>query len=148
MRSSLIGAQLMDFTMNGRSPFRRENPDSIIASHNCYRCQGDDKWVSIAVATDEEWNAMYIAMGTPIGVETRPFSAFGGRWTNRVQLDNHISGWTRNSTHRRLRAPENTMKKYLAAYLEWLKMRLENSGKTRLFTDAAFVIGSFCGFRN
>ena len=50
----LAGDVLLDYFMNQRVPGRKGNKDEWMAPHNCYRCQGDDKWVSIAVATDPE----------------------------------------------------------------------------------------------
>jgi crotonobetainyl-CoA:carnitine CoA-transferase CaiB-like acyl-CoA transferase len=97
--STLIGSELMEYTMNKRSPVRCGNQDSIMAPHNCYRCKGDDKWVSIAIATDEEWQALCEVMGNPEWTKDEAFSDVYSRWKNRVQLDSFISGWTRNYTH-------------------------------------------------
>jgi benzylsuccinate CoA-transferase BbsF subunit len=97
--SALIGAELMEYTMNQKSPLRCGNQDSIMAPHNCYRCKGDDKWISIAVATDEEWKAMCCVMGNPAWTEDEAFSNTHSRWKNRAQLDKHISEWTINYTH-------------------------------------------------
>jgi benzylsuccinate CoA-transferase BbsF subunit len=97
--SALVGAQLMQYTMNKTSPIRVGNQDSIMAPHNCYRCQGDDKWVSIAVATDEEWNAMCSVMGNPEWSKEERYSTVYNRWQNRCELDKHISAWTINYTH-------------------------------------------------
>ena len=97
--SALVGAELMEYTMNQRSPFRCGNQDSIMAPHNCYRCKGDDKWISIAVATDEEWKAMCGVMGNPAWTKDEAFSNVYSRWKNRAQLDKHIAEWTINYTH-------------------------------------------------
>jgi len=97
--SVLVGAELMEYTMNKKSPFRCGNQDSIMAPHNCYRCKGGDKWVSIAVATDEEWKGMCGVMGNPSWTKEEAFSNVYNRWKNRVQLDKHIAGWTINYTH-------------------------------------------------
>lgn len=97
--STLVGSELMEYTMNKRSPSRCGNQDSIMAPHNCYRCKGDDKWVSIAVATDEEWKALCGAMGNPEWTRDEAFSDAYSRWENRAQLDKLISEWTINYTH-------------------------------------------------
>lgn len=97
--STLVGAELMQYTMNKTSPFRCGNQDSIMAPHNCYRCKGDDKWISIAVATDEEWQAMCRVMGNPAWATDEAYASACGRWKNRKELDTHISGWTKNYTH-------------------------------------------------
>lgn len=97
--STLVGSELMEYTMNQRSPARCGNQDAIMAPHNCYRCKGNDKWVSIAVATDDEWNAMCDVMGNPAWSQDEAFSTVYGRWKNRAELDRHVSEWTINLTH-------------------------------------------------
>jgi benzylsuccinate CoA-transferase BbsF subunit len=97
--STLVGPQLMEYTMNQRSPHRTGNQDSIMAPHNCYRCKGNDKWISIAVATDEEWHALCRAMGNPAWTGEEDFSDGFNRWKNRTTLDEHIGKWTINHTH-------------------------------------------------
>lgn len=97
--SSLVGAELMEYSMNKRSPVRRGNQDSIMAPHNCYRCQGEDKWVSIAVGTDGEWSALCGVLGNPEWSQDKMFSTAYERWKNRAELDKHISDWTANQTH-------------------------------------------------
>ncbi len=97
--SVLIGDALMDYTMNQRQPSRSGNRDAIMAPHNCYRCKGEDKWVSIAVATDEEWEAMCQAMGNPEWARDELFSNSYSRWQNQDRLDRLIEEWTINYSH-------------------------------------------------
>ncbi|MGL5436505.1 MAG: CaiB/BaiF CoA transferase family protein [Lachnospiraceae bacterium] len=92
--SSLIGAELLEYPMNQQSPHRRGNDDEIMAPHNVYRCAGDDKWISIAVANDEEWHALCKVMGNPEWVKQDAFADQAGRWANRKIIDGHISEWT------------------------------------------------------
>ena len=70
-----------------------------MAPHNCYRCKGNDKWISIAVATDEEWNALCQVMGNPEWAKDYAFSSKYYRWKNRAKLDELIGTWTVNYTH-------------------------------------------------
>ena len=96
--SSLIGSDLMGYTMNGVSPMRRGNEDSIMAPHQVYRCKGDDKWVSIAVATEEEWQALCGVMGNPDWTKEAKYADEYQRWSNRKELDAHMTEWTKNYT--------------------------------------------------
>jgi benzylsuccinate CoA-transferase BbsF subunit len=96
--SALVGSELMEYTMNKRSPSRCGNQDAIMAPHNCYRCKGDDKWISVAVRTDKEWNAMRTAMGNPEWAADEGFSDAYSRWENRAKLDEFISEWAVNFT--------------------------------------------------
>jgi len=97
--SVLIGDIIMDYTMNQRTPSRSGNQDTAVAPHNCYRCRGEDKWISIAVATDEEWAALCQVMGNPEWAKDERFSDSYHRWQNQEQLDRLIEGWTVNYGH-------------------------------------------------
>ena len=94
-----IGDAYMDYFMNHRSPTRVGNLDESMAPHNCYRCQGEDRWVSIAIATDEEWQAFCRAVGKPEWISDPRFSHTESRWQNQNELDGLISQWTINRTH-------------------------------------------------
>ena len=93
------GDALMDFIMNARVRSRRGNQDDIMAPHNCYRCRGDDKWVSIAVATEEEWQAFCKVMGNPEWSRDAKFFDARSRWQNQEELDRLVAEWTVNYTH-------------------------------------------------
>ena len=90
---------LMDYTMNGRVQTRKGNRHAKMAPHNCYRCRGDDNWISIAVASEQEWSALCNAMGEPELAQDPRFSSAETRWRNQDQLDELISDWTRNQDH-------------------------------------------------
>lgn len=98
--TSLIGPELMDFTMNGRSKKRCGNDDEIMAPHGVYRCKGDDKWISIAVKTDAEWAALVNAMGNPAwALDGEKYGNAYSRWKNRRELDGHMEAWTKEFSH-------------------------------------------------
>ncbi len=93
------GDALMDYIMNGRIRSRRGNQDDVMAPHNCYRCRGDDKWVSIAVSTEEEWQAFCRAIGNPDWTRDRKFSDARTRWQNQEELDRLVTEWTVKHTN-------------------------------------------------
>ncbi len=97
--SALVGPELMEYTMNKRSPFRCGNQDAVMAPHNCYRCKGEDKWISIAVATDEEWDALRRAMGDPDWAKAEEYASVYSRRQHGKELDAHMTEWTVNYTH-------------------------------------------------
>lgn len=98
--TTLVGSEMMEYTMNGRSLFRCGNEDPIMAPHNVYRCKGEDKWVSIAVGTDEEWRALCGAMGKTKLADDPAYAAAYSRRQNREELDVIMSAWTIDYTHR------------------------------------------------
>jgi benzylsuccinate CoA-transferase BbsF subunit len=95
----LIGDSLLDYAMNRRNQSRQANLDDFMAPHNCYRCRGDDNWVSIAIATDEEWNAFCNAIGNLAWTKDERFSDSYSRWQNQEEMDVFIQEWTMNYTH-------------------------------------------------
>ncbi|MFC2069913.1 CaiB/BaiF CoA transferase family protein [Chloroflexota bacterium] len=94
-----IGEALMDYQMNGRMPTRQGNRHTSWAPHGCYRCQGDDKWVTIAVRSDEEWEKMVQAMGSPEWAKDSKYADSPGRWENQDELDKNINQWTENKEY-------------------------------------------------
>ena len=92
--SSTVGDVLMDYIMNGNNQSARGNSDDIMAPHNCYPANGKDRWISIAVATDDEWQSLCNVMGNPSWAMNGEFADAYSRWKNQSELDNHISQWT------------------------------------------------------
>jgi benzylsuccinate CoA-transferase BbsF subunit len=97
--NTLIGDQMMEYSMNQRSPVRDGNRDAIMAPHNCYRCKGNDAWISIAVATDREWESLCQVMGNPEWTRDEAFSNSYSRWQNQERLDPLMQEWTINFRH-------------------------------------------------
>ena len=94
-----LGEVIMDYTMNGRGRTRQGNRDDCMAPHNCYRCKGEDKWISIAVSSDDEWETLRRAMGYPLWAEDERFADQRGRWQHQQELDSMIESWTSVYTH-------------------------------------------------
>ena len=97
--TTLIPEVMMEYVMNGRIRPRLGNRDEIMAPHNCYPCKGEDKWVAIAVGTDEEWQAMCKVMGNPEWSQNEKFSDQISRWQNQDELNKLIADWTKDFTH-------------------------------------------------
>ena len=96
--SVLIGDAFLDYFMNNRVPVRKGNRDDIMAPHNCYPCKGENKWVTIAVADDEEWQSLCAAMGNPGWTADERFADAYRRWHHQEELDRRIGEWTSGYT--------------------------------------------------
>jgi benzylsuccinate CoA-transferase BbsF subunit len=96
----LAGDSLMEYLLNGRVQYRQGNHDKIMAPHNCYRCKGDDKWVSIAVSTPDEWKALCDVMENPPWTREDRFADAYRRWNNQDELDALLTTWTVTYTYR------------------------------------------------
>ena len=64
------------------------------APHNVYPCRGDDRWITIVVSSDEEWERLKEALGRPPWAADSRFSTVVGRWENRHELDRLLGDWT------------------------------------------------------
>lgn len=89
-----LGEAVMDYCMNGRVAESMGNRDPSVAPHGCYRCKGEDRWVTIAVGTEEEWDAFRRALGSPGWAGEERFSSMFGRLANQDELDALIEQWT------------------------------------------------------
>lgn len=96
--SALIPMALMEFAMNQRIRPRMGNRDDFMAPHGCYQCKGEDNWVTIAVATEEEWRAFCDAIGNPDWTTKAVFSDPLSRRKNQDELDRLVEQWTLKHT--------------------------------------------------
>ena len=96
--TSFIGPALLDYAMNQREHFRKGNQDEVMSPHGVYRCQGEDKWVSIAVGSQAEWQGLIRALGQPAWVTEDQFGDAYLRWRNRDVLDQRLEEWTTRFT--------------------------------------------------
>lgn len=92
--AALVPEGWMDYAMNGTEPPRIGNRDPLMSPHNCYRCAGEDEWVSIACGTQEEWQACCQAMDQPQLATDPRFQTAKDRKANEDALDQLITDWT------------------------------------------------------
>jgi benzylsuccinate CoA-transferase BbsF subunit len=95
--SVLLGDALMEYDMNGTNRARRGNDDERMAPHNSYPC-GNGRWVTIAVATDWEWQALAKVVGDGRLSTDERFRDVRGRLLHREEIDGHIEAWTKART--------------------------------------------------
>ncbi len=90
----LLPEALMDFVMNGTQPPRLGNRDPHMAPHGVFRCQGEDRWVSIVVGSDKEWQQLCVAMDQPDLAKDPRFATLAARKENEDSLEQLITVWT------------------------------------------------------
>ena len=93
--TSMLGEALLDYQMTGSVAQPKGNYDSEFAPHNNYPCDGDDKWVAIAVRTEEEWRGFCQALGSPDWAIDGRFKDRYSRLQHHADLDRHVGEWTR-----------------------------------------------------
>ncbi len=97
--ATVLGDRVLGHQMKSDLPPRVGNRHHSMAPHNCYPCQGEDKWIAIAVASDEEWSALCRAMGDPPWTKEALFCDEEGRRGNQDELDRRIGEWTCRHDH-------------------------------------------------
>ncbi|MCX6022973.1 MAG: CoA transferase [Chloroflexi bacterium] len=89
------GTALLEYSANGTAPQRNGNRADFAAPHNAYPCLGNDRWVAVAVTSDEQWTAFRRALGDPAWAADARFATLAGRKAHEPALDEAIAEWTR-----------------------------------------------------
>jgi len=92
----MVGPAFMDYVMNGRSagPIGNRHPLAAAAPHGVFPCIGEDRWISIAVADQREWQGLRTAMGDPEWTHAPEFADLRRRVENIDDLHERVAGWT------------------------------------------------------
>jgi len=99
---ALLPEAILAQTMSGHAPERDGNRDPSWAPHAIYRCAGDDRWVSIAVADNAEWRALANVIEPALAADTR-FASAAARKQNEDALDAAIGAWCATRTREEVR---------------------------------------------
>jgi benzylsuccinate CoA-transferase BbsF subunit len=91
--ATLLPDALLEYEMNGTEPPRDGNRHPHMAPHGVFRSEGQDRWVSIAVGSDEEWRALaaVVADGELSGPR---FLTLADRKRHEDDLEQRLTRWT------------------------------------------------------
>ncbi len=89
-----LAPPLMDYFLTGRVMERAGNRVPDAAPHGAFPCKGDDRWVAIAVFTDEEWGGFCRVIGNPEWTKEPKFATLMGRKANEDVLERLVGEWT------------------------------------------------------
>lgn len=95
---SLIPELLIEYEHAGRLLQPRGNRDERLVQ-GCYRCLGEDDWITIALTDDADWQALCDVMGRPELAADERFRDQSSRLANQDALDEAVSAWTKNEEH-------------------------------------------------
>jgi benzylsuccinate CoA-transferase BbsF subunit len=91
-----LAPALLDYTVNHRVQSRTANRDPEMAPHGVYPAAGEDQWVAVAVANDEQWRALARVIERPELADETRFRAAEGRVAAAGELDGIVAEWTRS----------------------------------------------------
>jgi benzylsuccinate CoA-transferase BbsF subunit len=92
----LLPEGLMDYAMNGIQPERNGSRDPYMAPHGVFRSKGNDRWVSLAVRDEEEWQRFCNTIGQPGLVTDVRFKTLAARKENEDALEQRVNAWTQD----------------------------------------------------
>ncbi|MBI3796586.1 MAG: CoA transferase [Deltaproteobacteria bacterium] len=90
----LLPEGLMEYAMNGTQPPRLGNHDPYMAPHGVFRCRGEDRWVSLAVRNEAEWQRLCTVMGRAELAADARFAVLAARKENEDTLERIVTEWT------------------------------------------------------
>ena len=92
--AAMLPELMLEHSMNQRTLQPIGNLHRSMAPHNCYPCKDEDSWITIAVRSDTEWQALCDAMGTPELARDPRFKTQTRRLENRDVLEALVGEWT------------------------------------------------------
>ena len=92
--AAMAGDSLVAYALTGAVPKADGNAHSELAPHGCYPCR-DNEWLSIAVASNEEWKALCATLGRESIAQDLQFSTPAKRQSKRTRLDEILSELTK-----------------------------------------------------
>jgi benzylsuccinate CoA-transferase BbsF subunit len=90
---AILAEGVLPVTMGGEQTERMGNRDFFMAPHGIFRAAGDDRWVSIAVADDTQWQALARIIGGGLEHDAR-FTAAANRKAHEDELEALVTAWT------------------------------------------------------
>ena len=91
---SVIAEPQIDFFMNGREAAPTGNRHPGMAPHGIYPAAGEDRWVSIAVADDAQWQTLVDLIGRPGWAIDAGLAHAAHRTRRWAAIDAALARWT------------------------------------------------------
>jgi crotonobetainyl-CoA:carnitine CoA-transferase CaiB-like acyl-CoA transferase len=89
-----LAPTVLEYTANGRLAERAGNDSPEHAPHGVYPATGEDRWVAIACANEQEWHGLCAATGHDEWARDPRFATFAARREHREALDAALGAWT------------------------------------------------------
>lgn len=94
--TTMIPEAMLDFLMNGRDQGPIGNREEAMAPHGVFPVLGDDQWIAIAIASDDEFAKLCGVLGVSSMAKDPKFAKLVTRLANVEELEREIAARTRN----------------------------------------------------
>jgi crotonobetainyl-CoA:carnitine CoA-transferase CaiB-like acyl-CoA transferase len=92
--ASHLGTAVLEVSASGAPRGPDGSRHRTMAPHGVFPCQGEDRWIAIAVGTDPEWRALCGALGRPEAAGDPRFATAASRKANESACEALVAGWT------------------------------------------------------
>jgi crotonobetainyl-CoA:carnitine CoA-transferase CaiB-like acyl-CoA transferase len=86
--------QVVEYGASGALLSRDGNRSAAAAPQGVYPCAGEDQWIAVAVASDDQWRSLLTLLGHPSWSISDDLSDAGGRRLQHDHLDRQLAAWT------------------------------------------------------
>jgi crotonobetainyl-CoA:carnitine CoA-transferase CaiB-like acyl-CoA transferase len=91
--AALIPEALLQYQVDGSEPERIGNEHAQHVPSNAYACAGDDRWVTLTVETDAQWQALASRMAADGVAVEADWANAAGRQAHRTEVDACVGAW-------------------------------------------------------
>ena len=84
---------VLDFVVNGVVGVRQGNRSARMAPHGAFRCDGDDRWVTVACWDDDDWARLAAVLGLD-EVTTQKWAKSADRLADVEAVEALVEAWT------------------------------------------------------
>ena len=91
---NITAEPVVEFSAYGRLMERDGNRSAHVAPQGLYSCVGDEQWLALSVATDEQWGALASVLGDDDLTTDASLATLSGRRAAHDLLDKRIGAWT------------------------------------------------------
>ena len=92
---NLAAEAVLEYTLNGNVLGLQDNHHRTMVPHGIYPCRGNDRWIAIAVETEEEWSHLGRVLRNPAWFGEERFRDRASRLQAREELDGLMARETR-----------------------------------------------------
>jgi crotonobetainyl-CoA:carnitine CoA-transferase CaiB-like acyl-CoA transferase len=85
---------LLDAQIHGRQPAIVGNSHPAMAPHGIYPAREDDAWLTIAITSDAQWQALTLVAADETWARDKRFEHLAGRLAYVAALDDAVARWT------------------------------------------------------
>tara|TARA_Y100001970_G_scaffold228765_1_gene283457 strand:- start:11081 stop:12337 length:1257 start_codon:yes stop_codon:yes gene_type:complete len=91
---NLIGEHILESQSDVKTPKLLGNSHKIYAPQGVYKCKGDDDWITISIASDNEWSILCNIMNKTNLIDKNEYKSTFDRYKHQKEIDEIINTWT------------------------------------------------------